>query len=44
MRTSAGVDMLIPKLKADGYEFVTVAELYDIKGVVPEKHKIYSEF
>ena len=42
MRTSKGVDMLIPRLKADGFEFVTVSELFRIKGEKPEKHKIYS--
>ena len=42
--TVEALRMLIPELQKQGYEFVTVTELFKRKGITPEKHngKIYS--
>ena len=44
-RTVEAIDRIIPAMKADGYEFVTVSELFSRKGIVPKKkhhlHKTY---
>ena len=34
--TPEALDTLIPKLKKDGYEFVTLSELFKRKGIVPD--------
>ena len=40
--TVEALKMLLPKLLFLGYEFVTVSQLFDRKGVTPEKGKIYT--
>lgn len=40
--TVEAMDILIPALKEQGYEFVTISELFKRKGVIPQKNKIYS--
>ncbi len=41
-KTVDALDVIIPKLKEAGYEFVTVSELFTIKAVAPEEYKMYS--
>lgn len=41
-RTVEAIDRIIPAMKADGYEFVTVSELFSRKGIVPKKNIIYT--
>lgn len=41
-KTVEAVDMIIPKLKAEGYEFVTVSELFEKEKVIPQKGVIYT--
>lgn len=41
-RTVDALDMLIPKLKADGYELVTVSELFEKCGIIPKRNVIYT--
>ncbi len=41
-KTAEAVDIIIPKLIEDGYELVTVSEMFDRCGVVPQENKIYS--
>ena len=41
-RTVDAVEMLIPKLKAEGYRFVTVSELFKEKGVTPKVGAMYT--
>ncbi|MGY5451999.1 polysaccharide deacetylase family protein [Agarivorans sp. MS3-6] len=36
--TPAALDIIIPELKSRGYEFVTLSELFEIKGVEPQAH------
>lgn len=36
------LDIVIPQLKEQGYQFVTVPELFKAKGITPVKNKIYS--
>ena len=40
--TVEALDTLIPELKAQGYKFVTLAELFEKKGIEPVSQKIYS--
>ena len=40
--TVQAIDMVIPQLKEQGYQFVTVPELFKAKGITPEKNKIYN--
>lgn len=40
--TVEALDTIIPTLKAQGYEFVTVAQLFEAKGVTPERHRLYT--
>ncbi len=42
LRTVEAIDRIIPAMKADGYEFVTVSELFSRKGIVPKKNIIYT--
>lgn len=37
--TPAALDILIPALKKQGYEFVTLSELFERKGVKPQLHE-----
>ncbi len=41
-RTVAAIARIIAAMKADGYEFVTVSELFSRKGIVPKKNIIYT--
>ena len=41
-RTVDALDRIISELKADGYEFVTVSELFLRKGITPKKGIVYS--
>ena len=41
-KTVEAVDMIIPKLKAEGYRFVTVTDLFKEKGVVPKNGVMYT--
>ena len=35
--TAEALEVILPRLKAEGYGFVTVAELFAVKGVTPQK-------
>ena len=35
--TAEALKVILPRLKAEGYGFVTVAELFAVKGVIPQK-------
>lgn len=41
-RTVDALKMLIPKLLDEGYEFATTTQLFETKGVVPQKNTIYT--
>lgn len=41
-RTVEAIDKIIPAMKAEGYEFVTVSELFALKGIVPQKNVVYT--
>ena len=41
-RTVEAVEMLIPKLKAEGYRFVTISDLFKEKGVTPKVGAMYT--
>ena len=41
-RTVKALERLIPELLNEGYEFVTVNELFERNNVIPEKGKIYT--
>lgn len=41
-RTVEATDRIIPAMKADGYEFVTVSELFERKGISPKKNIVYT--
>jgi peptidoglycan/xylan/chitin deacetylase (PgdA/CDA1 family) len=41
-KTVEALDIIIPTLKKDGYEFVTVTELFEKSGITPKKGIIYS--
>lgn len=40
--TVEALDRIIPSLKAQGYEFLTVTELFKAKGITPERGKVYT--
>lgn len=40
--TVQALDIAIPQLKEQGYQFVTVPELFKAKNISPERYKIYS--
>ncbi len=40
--TVEALDTIIPTLKAQGYEFVTVSALFEKMGVEPKKHVLYT--
>ncbi|MDE5742224.1 MAG: polysaccharide deacetylase family protein [Oscillospiraceae bacterium] len=42
-KTVKAVDMIIPELKRQGYEFVTVSKLFEMKNVVPKRGEMYTE-
>ncbi len=39
--TVDAMDRVIKKLKADGYQFVTVSQLFKIKGIIPKSGAVY---
>lgn len=41
-KTVEAVDMIIPKLKEQGYRFVTVSQLFEIKNVMPKRGEMYT--
>lgn len=41
-RTVEAVDMLIPKLKAQGYRFVTISGLFEENKIIPKRGIIYT--
>lgn len=41
-KTVDALDLIIPALLKDGYEFVTVNELFEKTGIVPQKGIVYS--
>lgn len=40
--TVEALDTIIPELKAQGYKFVTVTELFKAKGIDPDMEKVYT--
>ena len=40
--TVQALDIAIPQLKEQGYQFVTIPELFKAKNITPERNKIYS--
>ena len=36
------LDTIIPELQKQGYKFVTVTELFKIKGIEPDMEKVYT--
>lgn len=41
-KTVEAVDMIIPELQRQGYKFVTVSELFEIKNVIPKRGEMYT--
>lgn len=41
-KTVRAVDMIVPELKRQGYKFVTVSQLFEIKSVVPKRGEMYT--
>lgn len=41
-QTVEALDTIIPELKSQGYKFVTVSELFKIKGIDPDMEKVYT--
>ena len=41
-RTVNALDMIIPKLKEEGYRLVTISELFRKKGIVPKRGFLYT--
>ena len=41
-QTVEALDTIIPELKAQGYKFVTVSELFKKKGIDPDMEKVYT--
>lgn len=41
-KTVAAVDMIIPELQRQGYKFVTVSKLFEMKNVVPKRGEMYT--
>lgn len=42
-QTVEALKIIIPELQADGYEFVTLTELFERQGETPEETQLYSE-
>ncbi|MBR1422927.1 MAG: polysaccharide deacetylase family protein [Ruminococcus sp.] len=43
IKTVAALDKIIPELQSQGYELVTVDELFHTKGITPDGNSMYSE-
>lgn len=41
-KTVEAVDMIVPELKRQGYGFVTVSQLFEMKNVVPKRGEMYT--
>ena len=41
-KTVEAVDMIIPELQRQGYKFVTVSKLFEIKNVSPKRGEMYT--
>ena len=41
--TAEALEVILPRLKEEGYGFVTVAELFAVKGVTPQKGVRYDK-
>ena len=41
-KTVEAVDMIIPELQRQGYKFVTVSELFELKNVSPKRGEMYT--
>ena len=41
-KTVEAIDTIIPKLLSEGYQFVTVSQLFEAKGVTPEIYELYT--
>ena len=41
-KTVEAIDTIIPKLLEQGYQFVTVSQLFEAKGVTPEIYELYT--
>ena len=41
-KTVEALDTIIPELKKQGYKFVTVSELFRVKGIEPDMTKVYT--
>lgn len=41
-KTVKAVDMIIPELQRQGYRFVTVSQLFEMKNVVPKRGEMYT--
>lgn len=41
-KTVEAVDMIVPELKKQGYKFVTVSKLFEIKNAVPKRGEMYT--
>lgn len=41
-KTVEAVDMIIPELQRQGYKFVTVSELFEMKNVAPKRGEMYT--
>lgn len=41
-KTVKAIDMIIPELQRQGYKFVTVSQLFEIKNVVPKRGEMYT--
>lgn len=41
-KTVKAIDMIIPELKRQGYRFVTVSQLFEMKNVVPKRGEMYT--
>ncbi|MDE7289250.1 MAG: polysaccharide deacetylase family protein [Oscillospiraceae bacterium] len=41
-KTVEAVDMIVPELQRQGYKFVTVSQLFEMKNVVPKRGEMYT--
>lgn len=41
-KTVEAVDMIVPELQRQGYKFVTVSQLFDMKNVIPKHGEMYT--
>lgn len=42
VKTVSAVDMIIPELQRQGYKFVTVSQLFEMKNAVPKRGEMYT--